>query len=281
VSLPGSDKALIYVHLFKCGGTTFSRLIEWEYSPLSIFSVDPDFFRWSYRRVLRWPAKRLARIKVFKGHMPFGIHRILPHPWSYITFLRRPIDREISAYHYARTHWPHPGFQAARSMSLEEYLRTTPYVNLQTKMIAGQDPGYDFLAGECTAETLAIAKENLSTYFGLVGLTERFDESLALAKILYGWRVDRYTDFNVTRRPRSKTVPELIKELIADRCRFDFELYEHGKKLFDEAMRRHGQRTQEELQNIKGAKNLSFVQSFCYRGETALRKELSRVRSAL
>src|SRR5579872_1559294 len=130
------DRSIIYLHLPKCGGTTFNRIIEWEYPPLQVFSVDPAFFRWSYRHLLQWPQERLARIKVFTGHMPFGLHRSLSQPATYITVLRDPIDRAISQYYFALTNrrqWSH---RQAKNVTLEEYVQMT-YQNVQTKMLSG------------------------------------------------------------------------------------------------------------------------------------------------
>ena len=130
---------IIFVHLPKCGGTTLNRLVEWEYLPTQVFSIDPSFFRWSYRRLLRWSPERLARMKVFQGHMPFGLHQRLPQAATYLTILRDPVDRGISEYYYALSRIVHPEHRAMKRLGLDEYIRLTPYANVQTKLIAGQD----------------------------------------------------------------------------------------------------------------------------------------------
>jgi len=70
-------------------------------------------------------------------------------------------------------------------------VRAVRYDNPQTKAIAGIEwytilPSYRVYCGLCTVETLETAKEQLSRYFCLIGLTERFEETLALAKVLLG-----------------------------------------------------------------------------------------------
>jgi len=79
---------LIFVHLYKTGGTTLNRIIEWEYKLHRICSVEPTWWQWSYQRIMRWSPERPGRMDVFKGHMPFGLHRLLRRPANYITFLR-------------------------------------------------------------------------------------------------------------------------------------------------------------------------------------------------
>src|SRR5258708_6595833 len=132
---------------------------------MRFFTIDPSFSRWSLRRCSRWPRERLARMQVFKGHMPFGLHERLPQPATYITFLREPVERVISEYYFARHYRLHPQYKRMQAMSLEDYVRATPHHNLQTKLLAGRGDYPDFLAGDCNEETLALARENLARHF--------------------------------------------------------------------------------------------------------------------
>ncbi len=278
----GDDHAIIYVHVPKCGGTTLERIIEWEYRIFKVVTLDPTFFRWSYRRLLGWPRERLGRMKVFKGHMPFGLHKILPQPAAYMTVLREPIERAISEYYFPLSHPSHWLHEMMKQLTLEEFTRISPHANIQTKMIAGQDGGYDFLAGDCTSPTLEAAKENLSRDFALIGITERFNESLALAKIRLGWRVRRYADFNVTgRRPKKEIIPAAVRELIAERNSFDIELYRFATGLFDEMVARHADRIRDELKTIGAAREMSRAALLYYRGASIARKAVSHTHSVL
>ena len=275
-----NDEAIIFVHLPKCGGTTLNRLIEWEYSPTRVFAIDPSFFRWSYRRLLRVAPERLARMKVFQGHMPFGLHRMLPQKATYLTVLRDPIDRGLSEYYYALSRVVHPEHRAMKRMSLDRYIQLTPYANVQTKLLAGQDSGYDFLSGECTDDTLALAKQNLAAHFSIVGLTERFEETLALAKIRFRWRVQHYSSFNVTRhRLQKHEVPREIHDLIAERYKYDVELYRHAVGLFDQSISRHGDEVQKEVQHIRHLKKVSAARRCYFHCASAARKMVSRLHS--
>src|SRR5581483_8192664 len=193
------DKALLYLHLPKCGGTTLNRVIEWEYNPLRIYSIDPSFFRWSYYKLGKWPKERLAKMRVFKGHMPFGLHRILPQPATYITVLREPVERVISEYYFAKHYRLHPQHRRMQSLSLEEYSMTTPHHNLQCKLLAGLPGPRDFLDGDCSELHLETAKQNVANHFSLAGLTGRFEETLALLKLIFGWKISHYASFNVTK----------------------------------------------------------------------------------
>jgi hypothetical protein len=276
------SRTLIYLHLPKCGGTTLNRLIEWEYPIHRIFSVDPSFFRWSYYSLLGWSPHRLAGMRVIKGHMPFGIHQRITRPSTYITVLREPVERVISEYYFARHHRLHPQHKRMQGLSLEEYASTTPHHNLQCKLLAGLPSPRDFLAGPCAEHTLEVAKANLAQHFTLAGLTERFDETLALLKVLFGWKLDHYASFNVTPvRPLGDSISPTTRLLIADRNRFDVALYRHVVPIFNQAIETHRAAVDTALRQVQEARRLSPFQTQCYQAASTIRKAISRIHSAM
>src|SRR6476620_822287 len=102
---PAAPKeAVIFLHLPKAAGSTLNRLIEWEYPLFEIYSIDPVFYRWSWAHLQHLSKKRLRSIRMFKGHMLFGLHTMLPQPASYITVLREPVDRVLSAFYFMRSY---------------------------------------------------------------------------------------------------------------------------------------------------------------------------------
>ena len=273
---------LIYLHLPKCGGTTLNRLIEWEYPPHRIYSVDPSFFRWSYYRLLRKSPRRLDGLRVIKGHMPFGVHRQIARPCTYITVLREPVERVISEYYFALHHPLHPQHKRMQSLTLEQYVTTTPHHNLQCKLLAGPPPQRDFLAGDCTDETLAAAKANLAAHFSLAGLTERFDETLALLKVLFGWKLSHYASFNVGQnRPTRQEVPESTRQIIAERNRYDVAIYQHVLPLFDQALESHRDAVADAIREVSQARTIGPVRTAAFQAASTLRKAVSRIQSAI
>ncbi len=232
-----ATEAVIFLHLPKAAGTTLNRLIEWEYPLFEIYSIDPVFFRWSWAHLQRLSEKRLKRTRVFKGHMLFGLHEILPQPATYITVLREPVDRVVSAFYFMRNYKLHPLYWKFRleNWSLEDFVRRSPRENVQCKIIAGAE--YE---EPCTAEICERAKENLVRYFSVAGLSERFEESLALMKLRFGWKLERYSNFNVTRvRPKKGDLPRSTLDLIAEKNSFDVALYELAAKVFQTAVDKH------------------------------------------
>jgi len=276
------DQAVIFLHLPKCGGTTLNRIMEWEFNPMRVFSIDPILFLWSYKKLNRWSPERLARMQAFKGHMPFGLHKRLPQPSTYITFLRDPVERVISAYYFARNYLLHPKHRWISKLTLEEYVQLSPNHNVQCKCISGRPFVGNHHSGPCDRDTLEMAKENLQRYFSLVGLTERFDEGLAILKIMFGWQITKYANFNVTKsRAKQTSLPPSTVELIAERNKYDVELYEFAIPLFEQTRTKYGDEVQRQIDLITQAKQLSKLESLYYFGASAARKAISRIHSAI
>lgn len=274
-----AQESVIFIHVPKAAGTTLNRLIEWEYPLLEIYSVDPYFFRWSSAHLWRLSKHRLKRFHVFKGHMMFGLHEILPQPATYITILRDPVDRVMSAFYFMRNYKLHPLYWKFRreNWTLEDFVTRLPRDNVQCKFIAGavyEEP--------CTAEICERAKENLVRHFSVVGLLERFEESLALMKLRFGWRLKNYSSFNVARtRPHKRELPKPTLDLIQERNRFDIELYECGAQLFQAAVNKNAGEVSGILGKLEAARIQNRLSSARFLICSAGRKAINRAYSAL
>jgi hypothetical protein len=107
--------------------------------------------------------------------------------------------------------------------------------NVQTRMIAGLP--YDHPPNTYTQEDLQTAMHNLKEYFAVVGLVERFDESLLLLKSVLGWGNIYYNRQNKTpRRPSQDDIPPETMALIEKENVLDIQLYEFAQKLFAEQL---------------------------------------------
>jgi len=229
----------------------------------------------------RLSEKRLKRTRVFKGHMPFGLHEILPQRATYITVLREPVDRVVSAFYFMRNYKLHPLYWKFRweNWSLEDFVRRSPRDNVQCKIVAGAE--YE---EPCTAEICERAKENLVRYFSVVGLSERFEESLALMKLRFGWKLRRYSSFNVTRtRPKKEDLPRSALDLIAEKNSFDVSLYELAAKVFQTAINQHPAEVSQIARELKAARARSQAPlgSLLFSIRAAGRKALSRAYSSI
>jgi hypothetical protein len=275
------DEAVIFLHIPKAAGSTLNRLIEWEYPLGQMYSIDPAFYRWSWRHLRRLSEKRRKRIRMFKGHMLFGLHTILPQPATYITVLRDPVERVLSSFYFMRTYKFQPLYWKFKleNWSLEDFVSRSPRHNLQCKILAGAE-----YSEPCTIEICQRAKNNLLRYFSVIGLAERFEESLALMKLRFGWKLQYYSSFNVTRsRPGKTDIPQSTLDSIAEKNAFDISLYECATKIFETALNNQAtevNRLTRELEAARARTETPFG-SALFSIRAAGRKTLSRACSSI
>lgn len=275
------DDAVIFLHVPKTAGTTLNRLIEWEYPVRQMYSVDPVLFTWSSKHLRKYPASRLRGIRMFKGHMLFGLHEILPQPATYITVLREPVDRVLSAFYFMRTYKLHPLYWKMRreNWTLEDFIHRSPRTNVQCKIIAGAE--YE---KPCTEEICARAMSNIEKHFSVVGLSERFEESLALMKLRYGWKLSSYSSFNVTRaRPKKRDLPQATLDLIMEKNSYDVALYDFAAKRFEDAVQKNAFEVNRLTRELEAARERTRdrMTSALFSLRSTGRKALSRVYSAV
>jgi sulfotransferase famil protein len=208
-------EALIFLHIPKTAGTTFHRIIESQYRPTRIFTINGLFVDWSIARFKRLPESRRARLEVLKGHMSFGLHEWLPQPSTYVTILRDPVDRVVSSFYYVQANYLHPLRRevVGKKMTLDDFVRAYPWkANTQAKFIAGlgkRDP--------CPPDTLERACANLRGHFRVAGLFERFEETLRLMSHLFGWKLTTYSRHRRGRnRPPHLDLPAKTIDLIRE-----------------------------------------------------------------
>src|SRR5262245_11663212 len=190
--------------------------------------MDPHRIRATAERFKRLSEARRRRLQVVRGHLFYGIHEFLPQGATYITLLRDPVARLLSSYYFVLRRPLNPLHRKLKKegLSVEDCIRLFPERNnTQCRFIAGvKDPA---ISDERLLET---AKENLTKSFSVVGLCERFEESLVLISKTFGWQISAYDNHKVA-KSRPAIEPKLAG-LIREHNRLDVELYEFGKKLF-------------------------------------------------
>jgi Galactose-3-O-sulfotransferase len=240
------DRCIVFLHIPKTGGVTLRRTLKAKYSrilavyqPAELGFDVPDSLQEALGRV---PLSERAAAQVVSGHLHYGVHEYIPCECDYITVLREPVARVVSAYIHILGHPKHAlHAELVRSSEpLETFLRIDPTVdNHQTRMLAGRG------GAELTAkspeplgpEALEEAKRNLERFL-VVGVTERFDETFILLRRALGWRLPYYVTANVAGGP--KPVSESARELIRERNQLDLELYRFADRLLSTAVAEHG-----------------------------------------
>ncbi|HWY50821.1 MAG TPA: sulfotransferase family 2 domain-containing protein [Chthoniobacterales bacterium] len=251
-----TNETILFLHIPKTAGSTMYKVLGRQYSraeTLRLESSQIDQFK-------TLPAAQRGRYRLIEGHLYFGFHRYIPGASTYITFLRRPVERVLSFYYYARStpdHYLYPQLANER-LDLKTALarELTPELrNGQTRQLAGDE--WEDPRRVLTRTALDRAKANL-THFRVVGLLEEFDASLLLLRRAFGWHLPFYVKENVTKeKPDETFLNAETRGLIEEANRLDLELYDYAHDLFDEQRRAAGDSFAEELGHFRRSNRAS------------------------
>lgn len=207
---------MIFIHIPKNGGVTFCTLLFRNYGLDNVYHVQS---RCHLDRFIQLPENDKQNFSVLMGHFDFGYHRLFNGETKYITFLRNPVERMISYYHYVRQSPKNNRFEALSKLSFDQFVEsdlTSGVDNLQCRMLAG------YRVSE--SKRLEVAKTNIQDDFIFVGILDQFDESILTLKKLLGWKKVAYTKRNVAPRTNFKLSANSL-HIIQEKNRQDFELY--------------------------------------------------------
>ena len=214
-------RPLIFIHVPKTAGTTINGILQQNVPRDARFKINPHAIQESKAQLAALDEDARARIRLLYGHMGFGWHTLLPTTADYATLLREPVARVVSHYSYVRYRADHDHYLRAvverEQMSLADYVRSgvcDEVNNGQVRLLSGledivQQPygASAILYGSNDAELLAKARHNLRDRFVLVGLQERFAETLQLMEYRLGMADLRHRSRNVGDRDYEKVIP--------------------------------------------------------------------------
>jgi hypothetical protein len=259
-------RLLVFVHIPKTAGTTLRTVLGMnEPGPRSralgnVFKGGGGISEELIQRLRRGRGPELAGVKLVRGHVPLGIRELLPkylpkeRELTCFTFLREPADRTLSHFFAIRKLGGGHGLPPLAAEATLEDALSGGYLhdNLQTRMLSGLPEPF----GEVDQAMLEQAKRNLSEGIAFFGLTERFDESLVLAKQRLGLRSILYrTPGRVNAsRPRGDEIPRKLVQAAERANRYDVELYDYARQIFDDAPERGQVEFDIELAALQAAK---------------------------
>ena len=230
------EDLLIFLHIVKAGGTSLRWALEDQFPCKKVLRCY-ESKGCTLDQISAISEEKKKQFQFFVSHYSFGTHELFPQPATYITMLREPIARSISQY-YSFIYEDPKGKWNDSVRSIAGYIhnmRRVKHDNLQVRYIA------NFLEeDELTTEHLEVAKANLQNHFSAVGVTERFEESLALFSKVFGWKKLTYVRRNITKsKPVDFRLESDLLELLNKHNELDLALYEFCLSLFDSQLRKH------------------------------------------
>lgn len=227
---------LIFIHIQKAGGISLQRTLRRKLGQPLLHRAARFLSGKSQNLPLEASLKsKTLADRYFVGHCCYGVHRLLPQPYTYITLLREPVARIISLYDYSRSNATAFYHKQAIDKSLEDFALHTPLMELdngQVRFIAG-DPNDCFInrtpIGECNESLLERAQQNLKQDFSWVGLTEYYDQSLLLLSKQMNWDRCLYLRRNTAKRA-DREISQALRDKIAARNWLDVKLYQAAKQ---------------------------------------------------
>lgn len=246
------DSVVAFVHIPKTAGTTLNAILARAYAPNETCEIMmrgmslrmPDamimpkhMISHSKIRRLKSALKHRPALRLIRGHFDLSLGKLLPADTRYFTLLRDPVERAVSHYYHYRRQTNDSIHPLAMRSTLTEWVGSCGLVEMdngQTRRLAG---AMKLPCGRVTQQTLERAKSALARKFSVVGLTERFDESLILLHRAFDWPLYRFAAHNVgdCRTQHARLSAEELNAIEA--CnRYDLDLYRFACALFDQAV---------------------------------------------
>jgi galactose-3-O-sulfotransferase len=241
---------LIFLHIPKTGGSTLNPVLDWNYQ-------DKSHMITRYTQIapfINLSEKEKGQYRVLMGQIFFGIHQYIAQDCTYITMLRHPIKRLISQYHYINIRKEKLG-ESQSDMSIEQFLEIEAFqAYMQLNLIAGGDSLDEALRRPLPANALERAKINIEAHFPVVGIVNRYDESLLLMKQALGWKRAFYTRQNVNvGHPSFEDFSKATQRMIEQVCAPELALFEYAEKRLEMQLAEQDEAFWQELEQLKGA----------------------------
>lgn len=236
---------LIFLHIQKTAGMTLQRYMRKQFGPSAIRRLV-----WRLREdrrlspdIIEAATARTDRDRFFVGHFCFGMHRHLPKPASYMTFLRDPVSRCVSLYRYSRNNPFAYYHREASENDLKGFVQDARLHELDNGMvrfIAGATDDHFINRtpfGECNDEIFEKAKSNLDRFFFFVGIQEQFDQSMLLFSNLIGDNSPRYLSLNRGKAILNNNIDSGLERIIRFQNKYDEELYRVARQKLAERLK--------------------------------------------
>ena len=248
-----SDGCLVFIHIPKTAGQTLHFVALRSYPQQETIHRN-ILDRPVGEEMEKIPLSERSSARLVWGRIPYGVHRHIPRRCEYITILREPTARVVSVYKHIRKTPGHElhdrleGEQVRLELYVESGMDGGQTENSQTRQLSGRQ------FGAIDRDALDEAKRNLERFL-LIGLTERFEESLVMLRRSLGLHTPPLYVYRNVSTPLDAS--EQAMSLIRDRNALDLELYAFARNLFEDRVARQGRSFKFEVSMLKSGRPLS------------------------
>ena len=253
----GKDCPLIFTHIPKTGGMSlFASMCEYHGMKMAdMYNMSAFYEEWDEVEAELKDADKC----VYAGHFPFGLHEWLSRPSCYMAIVRKPADRIMSLYYYSiqyrdfirhecksRSCSPDelfenrvaadfyrdfmPWIKAAET--LNGFLRC-PSPELDNGMVR-RFSGFGLQAEACPDSALELAMANIENYYTVVGMQERYQESIKMARLAFNVNLTEFHINTGTDKRRSKQKLDTNqRKRLKQLNKLDIKLYDWIAERFD------------------------------------------------
>lgn len=256
--------SLRFLHIPKTAGSTFSKVLRWQYRGVGKFVFKGKRLL-DIERFSSLSPEEKRGIGLYTGHAPLftGVEEADSAPT--ITILRDPLKRVRSfIQHVSEGKSPHLlEDYPPETFVLDEFLESgySELSNLQSRMLVN----YDEVGGELRINSLTedemveTAISNLTDRITCFGLQEQFDYSLVLFARTLGWKTPYYESMNRKNVRKLLTFEQRHLDRIAELNSADIKFYEIAKQKFMDRMAADEQTRREYRAFIKAQKVVSPI----------------------
>ncbi|XP_077980686.1 uncharacterized protein LOC144435917 [Glandiceps talaboti] len=276
-----SEAHVAFVHLPKSGGTSVEAFLLPIIANSGVFRFSWTQFGVAHCHEFADAALKLSQSTtrlLFYSKRTYGLHTfaLQTRPFLYLTWLRDPIDRTVSAYYYIRK--MHPTYHVLYDMyvrnskNLTDFLiktkniRITEFDNHFVRLLQfGSYPDVDYSFEDCCGgelnpanvveireEHYLTAKKNLEKNFAFVGITEEFKLSQDMLSYVLG-KPAKQAEVRVNTNHHKTVITEFERKELERRNYWDIKLYDDAIRIFEMQKRKYME-IYDQLAHVEGRK---------------------------